>query len=49
MAETTVYRAREKDGFYGQLAKGTVPDWLEPVPLPKGAPYRLWRIRYDPR
>ncbi|HEV7288287.1 AcrB/AcrD/AcrF family protein [Sphingomonas sp.] len=47
MAETTVYRAREKDGFYGQLAKGKVPQWLEPVTLPKGAPYRLWRIRYD--
>jgi len=47
MAETTVYRAREKDGFYGQLAKGKVPEWLEPVTLPKGAPYRLWRIRYE--
>ncbi|WP_308223014.1 hypothetical protein [Sphingomonas sp. J344] len=38
MAETTMYRARAKDGFYGQLAKGNVPDWLEPMPLPKGAP-----------
>ncbi|QDX28219.1 AcrB/AcrD/AcrF family protein [Sphingomonas suaedae] len=47
MAETTVYRAREPDGFYGQLAKHKVPDWLEPVELPKNAPYRLWRIRYD--
>ncbi|ODP37301.1 hypothetical protein BFL28_03160 [Sphingomonas turrisvirgatae] len=48
MAETTVYRAREPNGFYGQLAKGRVPDWLTPVPLPKDAPYRMWRIRYDP-
>lgn len=47
IAESTVYRAREKDGFYGQLAQGKVPDWLEPVTLPKGAPYRLWRIRYE--
>lgn len=47
MAETTVYRAREPNGFYGQLAKGRVPDWLEPVKLPANAPYRLWRIRYD--
>lgn len=49
MAETTVYRAREPNGFYGQLAKGKVPDWLQPVQLPTTAPYRLWRIRYDPR
>ncbi|WP_294338134.1 AcrB/AcrD/AcrF family protein [uncultured Sphingomonas sp.] len=46
MAETTVYRAKAKNGFYGQLAKGKVPAWLIPVPLPKGAPYRLWRIDY---
>lgn len=49
MAETTVYRAREPNGFYGQLSKGQVPGWLEPVRLPATAPYRLWRIRYDPR
>jgi hypothetical protein len=24
-----------------------VPDWLEPVPLADGSPYRLWKIRYD--
>ncbi|MEG3180958.1 AcrB/AcrD/AcrF family protein [Sphingomonas sp. LT1P40] len=47
MAESTVYRARNRDGFYGQLAKGKVPSWLEPVTLPAKAPYRLWRIRYD--
>lgn len=49
MAETTMYRARAKNGFYGQLAQGKVPAWLEPVPLPKGAPYRLWRIDYERR
>jgi hypothetical protein len=47
MAETTMYRARAKNGFYSQMATGKVPAWLEPVPLPKGAPYRLWRINYD--
>ncbi|WP_326523293.1 AcrB/AcrD/AcrF family protein [Sphingomonas sp.] len=47
--ESTVYRARARDGFYGQLAKGKVPAWLIPVPLPKGSPLRLWRIDYaDP-
>lgn len=47
MAETTVYRARSRNGFYAQLHKGQVPNWLEPVALPKNSPLRLWRIRYD--
>jgi len=46
MAETTVYRARAPNGFYGQLAKGKAPKWLKRVPLPKGSPFRLWRIDY---
>ncbi|MEP9403463.1 AcrB/AcrD/AcrF family protein [Sphingomonas sp. VNH70] len=46
MAETTNYRARSPDGFYGRLAKGERFDWLTPVPLPKGSPLRLWRIAY---
>lgn len=45
MAESTVYRARNKGGFYDRLANGEVPDWLEPVPLPPGSPLKLWRIR----
>jgi hypothetical protein len=49
MSETTVYRARSKDGFYGQLARGKVPSWLVRVPLPKGSPFRLWRIDYAAR
>ncbi|MBX3593171.1 AcrB/AcrD/AcrF family protein [Sphingomonas sp.] len=47
MAETTIYRSRSPKGFYAQLAAGGAPSWLEPIALPKGAPYRLWRIRYD--
>jgi hypothetical protein len=46
LAETTVYRARKPQGFYAQLSRGYVPAWLIPVKLPKGAPYRLWRIDY---
>ena len=46
MAESTVYRARNPDGFYGQLAQNRVPDWLEPMPIQKGSPFRLFRIRY---
>lgn len=47
MSETTVYRARDPNGFYGQLHRGQVPTWLEPVALPAKSPFRLWRIRYD--
>ncbi|RSV39434.1 AcrB/AcrD/AcrF family protein [Sphingomonas sp. ABOLE] len=47
MAETTVYRSHNPVGFYAQLAKGRVPDWLEPVALPDGSPYKLWKIRYQ--
>jgi hypothetical protein len=47
MAETTVYRARNPNGFYGQLARGQVPNWLEPVTLPQNSAFRLWKIRYD--
>lgn len=44
MAESTVYRSRNPGGFYDQLARKQVPAWLEPVPLPKNSPLRLWRI-----
>ncbi|MET0307586.1 MAG: AcrB/AcrD/AcrF family protein [Sphingomonas sp.] len=47
MAETTVYRSRSPNGFYGQLHRGQVPNWLEPVTLPKNSAFRLWKIRYD--
>lgn len=45
MSEATVHRARHPDGFYSQLAQGRKFDWLTPVPLPKGSPLLLWRIR----
>lgn len=44
MSESTVYRARAKRGFYGRMARGYRPAWLEPLPLPKGSPFRLYRI-----
>ena len=43
MSETTVYAARNRKGFYQQLVDGDVPAWLEPVTLPEGSPYLLWR------
>lgn len=44
LAESTIYRARAPGGFYDQLARGSTPDFLTPLPLPKGSPLRLWRI-----
>ena len=46
MAESTVYRARARGGFYDQLAHNKVPAWLEQLPLPAKSPLRLWRITY---
>ena len=44
MAESTNYRARNPGGFYDQLAHGRDFDWLTPLPLPRGSPFRLFRI-----
>jgi hypothetical protein len=44
MAESTIYRARAPGGFYDQLAKGRSFAWLRPMSLPKGSPFRLYRI-----
>ena len=45
MSEATIYVSENPKGFYTQIARGTVPDWLEPVALPKRSPFRLWRVR----
>lgn len=44
MSESTLYVSQAKQGFFVQLQRGKVPPWLEPVPLPKGSPLRLWRL-----
>ncbi|PZU11583.1 AcrB/AcrD/AcrF family protein [Sphingomonas sp.] len=44
MSESTVYAAENKQGFYIQLNRGTVPRWLERVELPKNSPFKLWRL-----
>ncbi len=44
LAESTLYRASAPGGFYDQLAHNQAPDFLTPLPLPKGSPLRLWRI-----
>lgn len=45
MATATIFSSEAPNGFYSQLARGTVPDWLEPVTLPKDSPFRMWRVR----
>jgi hypothetical protein len=42
-AESTIYMAQARHGFYAQLVGGKVPSWLESVALPRGSPFRLWR------
>ncbi|MFL6845396.1 MAG: AcrB/AcrD/AcrF family protein [Allosphingosinicella sp.] len=44
LSESTVYATQAKQGFYMQLAGGKIPAWLQPVPLPKDSPYRMWRV-----
>lgn len=43
LSESTIYSTQNPKGFYQQLVKGQVPAWLQPVPLPKGSPFLLWR------
>ncbi len=44
MAESTNYRAKARGGFYDRLAKGETFDWLTPLPIRKGSPFRAFRI-----
>jgi len=41
---TTIFMSEVPNGFYGQLQKGQVPGWLQPVALPKDSPFRMWRV-----
>jgi len=41
---TTIFMSETPKGFYGQLQKGQVPQWLTPVQLPKDSPFRMWRV-----
>ena len=45
MSQSTVFMAAAPNGFYGQLAKGQVPAWLEPIDLGKDSPLKLWRVK----
>ncbi len=44
MSQSTVFASETPKGFYMQLEKGQVPGWLQPVPLPKDSPLKLWKV-----
>ena len=44
MAESTVYRARNRGGFYDQIAHGKTFPWLTPLPLMRANPLRVYRV-----
>jgi hypothetical protein len=44
LSESTIYASEAPDGFYMQLMRGDVPNWLAPVALPKESPFRMWRV-----
>ncbi|MBN8809436.1 MAG: AcrB/AcrD/AcrF family protein [Sphingomonas sp.] len=44
LPESTIYRARNPNGFYGRLAQGESFPFLTPLPLPRNSPLRLFRI-----
>ena len=41
---TTIFMAEAPKGFYAQLQRNQVPNWLAPVKLPEGSPFRMWRV-----
>lgn len=44
MAEGANHRKAAPKGFLAQLEKDQVPDWLTPVALPDGSPFRMWKV-----
>jgi hypothetical protein len=45
MSTATIFMSEAPKGFYGQLVRGKVPAWLQPVELPKDSPFKMWRVR----
>jgi hypothetical protein len=41
---TTIFMSEVPNGFYGQLEAGKIPNWLQPVQLPKDSPFKMWRV-----
>ena len=45
MSTSTIFRSETPQGFYSNLERGRTPGWLQPVPLAKGSPFRMWRVQ----
>ena len=43
-SSTTIFESEAPKGFYAQLARGKVPNWLTPIELPKDSPFKMWRV-----
>lgn len=41
---TAIFMSESPNGFYAQLQDGRVPKWLQPVQLPQGSPFMMWRV-----
>jgi hypothetical protein len=44
MSQTTIFMSEAPKGFYGQLARGQVPKWLQLIPFPKDNPLKMYRV-----
>ena len=41
---TTIFLSEAPKGFFAQLNRGDVPDWLQPIELPQSSPFNMWRV-----
>jgi hypothetical protein len=44
MSTATLFMSEKPGGFYGQLTRGKVPAWLQPIDLGKNSPFRMWKV-----
>ena len=44
MSTATIFMTEAREGFYGQLVRGKVPAWLEPIEMPEDSPFEMWRV-----
>ena len=44
MSTATIFMSETPNGFYGQISKGKVPSWLQPVDLGPNSPFKMWKV-----
>ena len=44
MSTATIFQAETPKGFYMQLVKGRVPNWLTPIDLGPNSPFLMWKV-----